>query len=105
MPDVKERTTSYLTVVFKDKNGAAAVPTAVSYRVYRLTPGAAIRASTARTPASSSEITLTPADNAIQVVANNRETRRVTVHAEYGGAGDEVNDEYTYDVVNLSHHP
>ncbi len=104
MPEVDERTTSYLTVAFKDKTGAAALPTAASYRIDCLTSGRVIRASTALAPSSSIEITLTPGDNTIQVPGNTLETRRVTVHAEYG-AGDEINDQYDYDVVNLSHHP
>lgn len=104
MPDVRERSTAYLTVSFRDKDGNLAAPTAANYRIDCVTTGAAIRGVTALTPASTIQITLTPADNAIVQTKDVRETRRVTVHAEYG-AGDEVNDQYDYDVVNLSHHP
>jgi hypothetical protein len=104
MADVKERTTAYLTVTFKDKNGVAVAPNSASYRIDCLTSGQAVKAPTALAPASSIEITLTPADNAIRVATHVRETKRVTVSAIYG-ASDEVNDQYDYDVVNLSHHP
>jgi hypothetical protein len=100
MQEVRERSTKYLTVEFLDKTGAPAVPSAVSYRVDCLTTGQQVRADTPLTPAASVEITLTPADNAI-LGGNVLETRRVTVVAQYGGAGDQAVDEYDYLVRNV----
>lgn len=60
--------------------------------------GEQLRGDTPLTPASSVEIRLTPADNAILNGGN--EQRRVTVVATYG-VDDQVTDEYVYMVVNL----
>jgi len=98
---VPEKTTAYLTVSFLDKAGAAAIPSAVTYRIDCLTTNTAILADTALTPASSIEITLTPAQNAIINQSDALETKRVTVKASYG-ASDGLNDEYDYLVKNLS---
>lgn len=104
MTEVFERTSAYLTVTFRDKTGAAVSPSSVNYRIDCLTTGAAVRGLTGITPGASVEITLDADDNAVQVAANVREIRRVTVSATYG-AGDEVNAQYDYEIVNLSHHP
>lgn len=99
MDQVNENSTAYLTVAFADKTGAPAVPSAATYRIDDVTNNRAIRATTSLTPAASIEITLAPTDNAIVGTAS--ETHRVTVTAQYGGAGDAVNSEYDYQVVNL----
>lgn len=99
---VNERTTSYLTTSFRDKAGAAAAPTAVTYRIDCLTTGVQIRPWTAVDPAASVEITLTADDNAIVSEPNARERRRVTVIASYGaGESDQLTDEHDYEVRNL----
>jgi len=98
---VPEKTTAYLTVSFFDKAGAPAVPSSVTYRIDDLITNTQILADTALTPAASIEITLTPAQNAILNDANANEPKRVTVKASYG-ATDGLNDEYTYNVKNLS---
>jgi len=97
---VNEGSTAYLEVDFLDKDDAAATPSAVTYRIDCLTTGAAVRASTSLTAGSSIEITMTPADNAIQDQANDYERRLVTVEATYG-ASDSVNSEHEYVVRNL----
>lgn len=102
MEQVNEESTAYLTVTFLDKDGNAAAPSSATYRIDCLTSGKAIRGVTALGAGSSVEVTLTPTDNAIQQVSSAKETRRVTIEALYG-ASDGINEEYDYEVVNLSH--
>lgn len=100
MVTVNEGSTAYLTVTFRDKSGALAAPSSLSYRIDCLITGQVVRADTALTPADTVEITLTPADMAIITASNSRETKRVTVKAGYG-ASDAVNGEYELIVKNL----
>lgn len=100
--EVNEKSTSYLSVTFKDKAGAAAAPASATYRIDCITTGTAIKGDTALTPAGTVEIAITPNENRIVTPGNARERRRVTVTATYG-ATDSVSDEFDYDVVNLSH--
>lgn len=101
MPTINEKTTGYLTVTFKDKAGAQAVPASATYRIDCLTTGTAITPETALAPAAQIEIVITPTENRIVTAANARETRRVTVTGVYGAA-DQVTAQYDYDVENLS---
>lgn len=101
MEQVNEKSTCYLTVSFKDKSGAAAVPSTATYRVDDLGSGAQIVGDTSLTVASSIEITLGQSINTMIGAGLASETRRVTVKAVYG-AGDTVNAQYDYSVVNLS---
>ena len=98
---VNEKTSAYLTVAFLDKAGVAAIPASVTYRIDCLTTGTAILADTSLTPASSIEIAITPAQNAILSDGNASETKRITVKASYG-VSDGVNAQYDYTVTNLS---
>lgn len=98
---VNEGTTAYLTVAFYDKTDVLAAPTTINYRVDDLASGTNIVASTAvGSPASSVEITLTAAANAILDSLNEYEVRVVTITASYG-AGGQVQDQYRYRVRNL----
>lgn len=99
---VNEDTTSYLTIQFFDKTGAAATPASISYRVDCLTNGREVRAWTSfpGTPASSIELTLTPGDNAILSPQNGSERRVIQIVASYG-ADDQYHGEFVYDVENL----
>ena len=101
---VKERTTSYLTVEFKDKAGSLVAPASVLYSVYCMTNAQQLRADTALSPGSTIEITLNATDNAIVNAASSRERRRVTIKAAYG-TNDELNDQYEYYVQNLERAP
>ncbi|MBI2801242.1 MAG: hypothetical protein HYX63_13355 [Gammaproteobacteria bacterium] len=101
---VKERTTSYLTVDFKDKGGLPAAPATVLYNVYCMTNAQVLRADTVVAPGTSIEITLNATDNSIVNATNARERRRVTLKASYG-ANDELNDQYEYYVQNLERAP
>lgn len=99
---VNKSSTSYVTISLKDKAGAAAAPTAITYRIDCLTTGFNVRPWTAVAPAASVEITLTADDNAIVEESNQRERRRITVVAAYGAGGDDqIVDEYDYEVRNL----
>lgn len=98
-PIVNEKSTAYLTVTCKDKAGAQAAPSALSYRIDCLTTGQVLLEDTALAAAAEVEITLTPAQNAI-LGGNQQERRRVTVQATYGAA-DAVNAEFEYVVRNL----
>ena len=98
---VNERTTAYLKVAFRDKAGALAAPSGVSYRIDCLTTGQSVRPDTAVAPASEVEITLTADDNAMRSAGNVAESRRVTVVATYGSSADQVTAEHDYAVKNL----
>ena len=101
MEQVNERSTAYLTVTFKDKAGAAQQPTAASYRIDDVATGQEIRDDTAITPAASTvEITLTPADNAMVSATRPIEVHALTVTATYGDA-DAVRGVYLFEVANL----
>lgn len=101
MESVNEKNTSYLKVDFKDKDGLPAVPLSVLYSVMDKASGTVIRADTSISAAASITITLTATDNTIQNVANRTETRVVTVKATYG-AGDLMNEDFEYELVNLA---
>lgn len=97
---VKEKSKARLTVSFFDEDGSAATPSTISYRVDCDTTGNNIRSATSVSAASVVNIDLDNVDNAMQVHANKREMRRVTVTATFGGT-DESNDEFTYEVIGL----
>jgi hypothetical protein len=101
---VNEGTTAYLTVEFTDKNGAAAAPSSISYRIDCETNDEQVRDDTPVTPGTSVEITLTSGDNEIIDGSHSLEKRVVTITAIYG-EDDEVSDEYKYQVKNLKHKP
>lgn len=101
---VNEGSTAYLTVAFTDKNGAAAAPTTVTYRIDCLTNGTEVKDDTSLSPGTSVEITITATENAIISQSNALEKRVVTVIGSYG-TGDAVKNEYQYWVKNLSKVP
>ena len=97
-----EGSSKTLSVSFFDDANAAATPESVSYRIDCLTTNTVMRDATPITPASTINIALTPADNAIVDQTNSRELRRVTVIATYNGGADALNDQFNYFVRNLS---
>ena len=101
MENVIAGSTAYLTVTFRDKDGALAVPSTISYKIDCLTTGTAILASTSVSAASSIDITLTPTNNTIVTATNSREVRRVTVTGTYSGT-DAVVSVYDYNLINPS---
>lgn len=102
MERVKEKSTAYLTVTFRDKAGSAQAPTSATYRIDDVATGTEVLNDTAiGTVAATVELTLPPSVNALLGTDNPHELRRVTVVALYG-ADDAVRDEYVYEVVNLA---
>lgn len=100
METVIAGSTCYLQVVFKDKDGNLAIPSAITYRVLCLTTGTEIRSSTAVSAASSIEIVLTGGtDNVIQTSTNQKEVRRVLVTSTYSGSQSLV-EYYDYTLIN-----
>lgn len=100
MDIVNEGTTCYLSVAFKDKDGAAAAPSSVSYRIDCLTTGTAVLGDTSATAAATTAITITAAQNAI-LGGRPLERRRVTVTGTYAGS-EAVREQFDYQVRNLS---
>jgi len=99
--EVNEKSTSYVTVEPKDKNGVAATPTTLVYQIDCVTTSTAITAETSLTPGTSVEITITPTENAMIDQANAFEEREVTVTAGYG-ANDQIIEVFCYRLLNLS---
>lgn len=99
-PTVNEASTAYLAVAFYDKAGSLDTPASVSYRIDDVDSGDPVKGDTPIGAASSIEITLSPADNAMVDSTKRFEMRRVTVEATYG-VSDKVQDEYLYKVKNL----
>lgn len=101
MDTVNEKTTSYLKVDFKDKDGLPTVPQAVTYSVMDKDSGTVIRPDTVIGAASSITITLDSTDNTILNSSAKTETRVITVKSSYG-ATDKFNDDFEYELVNLA---
>ena len=102
MDIINEKTTSYLTATFLDKDGNQVAPASMTYRIDCLTTGRSVRASTdVGTPAAAQLITLTSDDTAIIDATNDKEVKEVTVIGTYG-ASDEVTSRYRYVVQNLT---
>lgn len=102
MKQVKEGSTAYLDVTFKDKDGAPAAPASFTWRLDCITTGAEVVADTViSAPQATHTITIPVSANVMQVASNRKEQKRVTVRATYG-ADDGINDDYVYEVVNLS---
>jgi hypothetical protein len=101
MIQVNEQTTAYLTITFKDKDGANAAPNSATYRIDCKTTGKAIRATTALPGGATPEIVLTSDENKIQNLNNSSEIKRVTIIGVYG-VDDKVTDEFEYEVLNLA---
>ena len=100
---VNEKTSSYLTVSFKNKAGVLDIPASIVYRIDCITNGIEILTDTVVVPASVVEIIIPSSLNSIINNTNEKERRRVTVKATYGvGIEDAINDFYDFDVLNLS---
>jgi hypothetical protein len=101
MARVNEKTTSYLTVKFYDKDKVLAAPSTITYTVYDVDTNTKIIDTTSVTPGSTVEITL-PGGTANVIVTTGKriEKRRVTIQASYGGS-DTLKENYFYEVVNL----
>lgn len=100
MHTVNERSTAYLVIQFKDKDGAAATPTAVSYHIHCVTNDKSVRAATAVSPSDEIEIALNALDTSIINRAKQFEVKDVFVKATFA-ENDELNEVYQIQVRNL----
>lgn len=97
---VNEQTTCYITVNFKDKDEIITAPTSAVAEINCLTTGTEMRASASITAAGTVEITVTPAQNAINDSNNGMELRELTATATYG-VSDSLKSRFRYYVRNL----
>jgi len=101
MDTVYEGTTSYLTVSFFDKAGAAAAPSAATWLCHDVHSGTVLKEETAlEGVAASVEITIPPSVNTMVDQYAQQEQHRVTVVASYG-ADDQVTAMYDFLVTGL----
>ena len=102
MEIVNEKSTSIVTLTFRDESGALVTPSAGTCQIHDAASGMEIRVETPFTPAGSThDITITDTENRILDATRNMEERIVTVSFTYG-AGKNGNGEYRYGVKNLA---
>ncbi len=98
---INEKTTLLVTAAFWDEDGAAATPSAATYRLDDATSGTVILPQTALTGLGVTKvIEITSAQNALVSAASTSEERILTVEWDYG-SGRHATDEYRYLVRNL----
>ncbi len=97
---INEGTTCYIAASFTDKDGAALAPTSISYQIHDEESGDILLASTSVTPASSIEIRVPSAINAMHDAGRSSEIRVATIEAVYGD-NDVIVDEVKWCVRNL----
>lgn len=101
---VNEGTAARITVSAFDLDGLAEAPATLHYKIDDLKSGTAVRALTnVPTPATATNIDLTPADNAIINPTLKEEPKRITVIANNGDPDDQAQAQYTYYVRNMSY--
>lgn len=101
MAIVNEKSTSYITVSFFDRNNAPRAPSSLSYRIDDVMTRTPIRPLTViENPGEVVEIVLSPDDNMIVTPHLSTEQHRVTIIATYGD-DDQITDSYTFLVRNL----
>lgn len=96
---IKEGSVSYVGFSFTDRNGLAAAPDALQYRIDCLTSQTEILDWTTITAAQEGEIAITANQNRVINQLNPEELRQVTVKAT--GADGPVLETVTYRVQNL----
>jgi len=103
---VNEKTTSVVSVTFKDENGAAVNPATAKYTLFNVATGAVINSRSAvDVPGSTSTrlIELTPADNVIVDTALQLEEHRLYVLYTYSAGGSKTGSvEIQVVVVNMA---
>jgi hypothetical protein len=104
METFKERKTGWITPAFKNRSGVAAVPTSARYRLDDEKSSTEILDWTSLTPASSIEITITPAQNALIDPTRDEEIHVLTVESTFA-AGDVMPAEYRFKVRSLKFYP
>ena len=100
MAEVNEKSTSIITLTFKDDEDNAVVPTSCTYRIDDVNSKTSILGDTIFVPSSSvHDLTITSEQNAI--VRNGKtETHELTVEFTYSG-GKKGTDSFLFDIVNL----
>lgn len=100
---INEKSTLVLRLGFKDGSAQAVVPTAGRYRIDDVNSDSQILDWTDFTPsASTHDLTITSAQNAIISNALESEKKLVTVDVTYGTDGKKITGEYIYIVKNLA---
>lgn len=98
--EYNEGSSFIVSVAFKDKDGAAALPTTVTYEIYDSHTGTILKSSTAVSPLTTVTITVTSDLNKLVKEHRDRELHILLVKTNYG-TGDDFNDEYRFYVKNL----
>ena len=102
MEIVNERSTSIVSLTFRDENGSLVTPSGGSCQIHDAASGTEIRAETPFTPVGSThDITITDTENRILDATRNVEERIVTVSFTYG-TSKKGSGEYRYCVKNLA---
>ena len=101
---MNEKSTASVVVKPYDKDGNAATPNSMTYRIDCLTSGNSVKTETILTPATSVTITITPTENAMQVATNDYEIKEVTVTSEFNPTPgvDTLIETHKYRVQNLN---
>ena len=98
---IREASQHVVDVKFKQRSDATlVVPTNVSYRIDCLTTGVAILDWTSVSADDEVSITITPTQNALRDQCNARETRQLTVAADYGLSGQFL-DSVSFELENV----
>lgn len=99
---VNERTTLYVTLSFKDKEGAGFTPSSLKYRVDCITSGTVVRQLTdVPGPTQVYELKLIPSDTAIVKAGHRTEDRVLTVIASGPTGDDQITEEVPFTIRNL----
>jgi hypothetical protein len=109
---INEKSTGYISVAFFNKDGDAAIPSAVSYRIDDVITGDEIKDDTVVSfpaavinivIASSENIIVSPTAEVLYYSEDGKplEKHRLTVKSSYG-VDDSLNDEFDFYVKNLS---
>jgi hypothetical protein len=102
METVNERSTSFVTLTFRDESDALVIPSSGTCQIHDAASGTEIRAESPFTPAGSThDITISDTENRILDATRNVEERIVTVTFTYG-TGKKGSGEYRYGLKNLA---
>lgn len=103
LDEVNERSTSFITVTFKDEDGNPVTPDAATYRLDNVSrPITAILPATSfPSLATSVDIEITSDQNQIFRNRNKEEIREMTVEFDYDSGTKHGTAKYRYKVLNL----
>lgn len=102
MDTIKERSTYWVEIVCKDKDGVVQIPTSLIYRIDDCISDTEIVDDTEIIPTESPYVLkITAAQNAMVDGDRFSETRRVTATSVYGEDNDQITSQYTYTITNL----